>query len=173
MLMSPLTKMITMTISGLTLWSAMALVPVVAATPAAVVVDTQLQPYHKVSGISGNLSSVGSDTLANLMTYWTEAFKRQYPNVNIQIQTSGSSTAPTALVEATAQLEPMSREMKTKEIEAFEKEYGYKPTAIKVAVDALAVFVHEDNPLQGLNFEQLDAIYSRILRCGALVPITR
>ncbi|PSU56818.1 phosphate ABC transporter substrate-binding protein [Photobacterium phosphoreum] len=145
----------------------------VSATKAVAEVDTQLQPYSKVSGISGNLSSVGSDTLANLMTYWTEAFKRQYPNVNIQIQTSGSSTAPTALVEATAQLGPMSREMKTKEVEAFEKEYGYKPTAIKVAVDALAVFVHEDNPLKGINFEQLDAIYSRTLRCGAVVPITR
>ncbi|WP_039860692.1 PstS family phosphate ABC transporter substrate-binding protein [Photobacterium sp. SKA34] len=134
--------------------------------------ETSLLPYQKVSGISGNLSSVGSDTLANLMTYWAEEFKRRYPNVNIQIQTAGSSTAPTALIEATAQLGPMSRVMKNKEIEAFEQEYGYKPTAIKVAVDALAVFVHEDNPLKGINFEQLDAIYSRTLRCGALKPIT-
>ncbi len=130
-------------------------------------------PYKRVSGISGNLSSVGSDTLANLMTYWAEEFKRRYPNVNIQIQTAGSSTAPTALVEATAQIGPMSRMMKTKEVEAFEQEYGYKPTAIKVAVDALAVFVHEDNPLKGINFEQLDAIYSRTLRCGGLEPINR
>lgn len=135
--------------------------------------ETSLLPYQKVSGISGNLSSVGSDTLANLMTYWAEEFKRRYPNVNIQIQTAGSSTAPTALIEATAQLGPMSRVMKTKEIEAFEQEYGYKPTAIKVAVDALAVFVHEDNPLKGINFEQLDAIYSRTLRCGGLKPITQ
>ncbi|WP_305810683.1 PstS family phosphate ABC transporter substrate-binding protein [Photobacterium leiognathi] len=130
-------------------------------------------PYKRVSGISGNLSSVGSDTLANLMTYWAEEFKRRYPNVNIQIQTAGSSTAPTALVEATAQIGPMSRMMKTKEVEAFEQEYGYKPTAIKVAVDALAVFVHEDNPLKGINFEQLDAIYSRTLRCGGLEPINQ
>ncbi|MCG3863167.1 MULTISPECIES: phosphate ABC transporter substrate-binding protein PstS family protein [unclassified Photobacterium] len=135
--------------------------------------EKSLLPYQKVSGISGNLSSVGSDTLANLMTYWAEEFKRRYPNVNIQIQTAGSSTAPTALIEATAQLGPMSRAMKTKEIEAFEQEYGYKPTAIKVAVDALAVFVHEDNPLKGINFEQLDAIYSRTLRCGGLKPITQ
>ncbi len=135
--------------------------------------DVALMPYKRVSGISGNLSSVGSDTLANLMTYWAEEFKRRYPNVNIQIQTAGSSTAPTALVEATAQIGPMSRMMKTKEIEAFEQEYGYKPTAIKVAVDALAVFVHEDNPLKGINFEQLDAIYSRTLRCGGLEPINQ
>ncbi len=135
--------------------------------------DVALMPYKRVSGISGNLSSVGSDTLANLMTYWAEEFKRRYPNVNIQIQTAGSSTAPTALVEATAQIGPMSRMMKTKEVEAFEQEYGYKPTAIKVAVDALAVFVHEDNPLKGVNFEQLDAIYSRTLRCGGLEPINQ
>ncbi|WP_369686490.1 PstS family phosphate ABC transporter substrate-binding protein [Photobacterium leiognathi] len=135
--------------------------------------DVALMPYKRVSGISGNLSSVGSDTLANLMTYWAEEFKRRYQNVNIQIQTAGSSTAPTALVEATAQIGPMSRMMKTKEVEAFEQEYGYKPTAIKVAVDALAVFVHEDNPLKGINFEQLDAIYSRTLRCGGLEPINQ
>lgn len=132
-----------------------------------------LPHYHRVSGISGNLSSSGSDTLANLMTYWAEEFKRRYPNVHIQIQTAGSSTAPTALTEATAQLGPMSRQMKTKEIEAFEHEYGYPPTEIRVAIDALAVFVHEDNPLKGLNFKQLDAIYSRTYQCGAVEPITR
>ena len=72
----------------------------------------QLPRYQRVTGISGNLSSVGSDTLANLMTYWTEEYKRLYPNVNIQVQAAGSSTAPTALTEATAQLGPMSRMMK-------------------------------------------------------------
>lgn len=139
----------------------------------AVAADTELAQYHKISGISGNLSSVGSDTFANLMTYWSEEFNRLYPNVNVQVQAAGSSTAPTALTEATAQLGPMSRMMKAKEVEAFEHEYGYKPTAIRVAIDALAVFVHEDNPLQGISFAQLDAIYSRTLRCGGTESITR
>ena len=110
-------------------------------------VDSALPEYQKVSGISGNLSSVGSDTLANMMTLWAEEFKRVYPNVNIQIQAAGSSIAPPALTEGTAQIGPMSRKMKDGEIEAFEKRYGYKPTAIPVAVDALAVFVHKDNPV--------------------------
>ncbi|MGF1725119.1 PstS family phosphate ABC transporter substrate-binding protein [Photobacterium nomapromontoriensis] len=132
-----------------------------------------LPAYQKVSGISGNLSSVGSDTFANLMTYWSEEFKRYYPSVNIQVQAAGSSTAPTALVEATAQFGPMSRKMKAREIAAFEQKYGYKPTEIRVAIDALAVFVHQDNPLNGLDFSQLDAIYSQTLRCGAAHPITR
>lgn len=130
-------------------------------------VDSALPEYQKVSGISGNLSSVGSDTLANMMTLWAEEFKRVYPNVNIQIQAAGSSTAPPALTEGTAQIGPMSRKMKDGEIEAFEKRYGYKPTAIPVAVDALAVFVHKDNPIKGLSMQQLDEIFSSTLKCGS------
>lgn len=128
--------------------------------------DPGLRPYVKVSGVSGNLSSVGSDTLANLMTLWAEEFKRLYPNVNIQIQAAGSSTAPPALTEGTASLGPMSRMMKSEEIAAFEGRHGYKPTAIPVAVDALAVFVHKDNPIAGLSLPQVDAIFSATRTCG-------
>lgn len=129
-------------------------------------VDANLPTYTKVSGISGNLSSVGSDTLANMMTFWAEEFKRQYPNVNIQIQAAGSSTAPPALTEGTSQFGPMSRQMKSKEIEAFEKRHGYKPTEVRVAIDALAVFVNKDNPVEGLSIKQVDAIFSSTLKCG-------
>ncbi len=125
-----------------------------------------LPEYERVSGVSGNLSSIGSDTLANLMTLWTEAFKREYPNVNIQVQAAGSSTAPPALTEGTSNFGPMSRAMKDKEIEAFEARHGYKPTAIRVAIDALAVYVHKDNPLQSLTIPQVDAIFSVTRRCG-------
>lgn len=123
--------------------------------------------YERTSGVSGNLSSVGSDTLANLMTLWAEDFKRVYPNVNIQIQAAGSSTAPPALTERTSNIGPMSREMKDNEIEAFESRYGYKPTAIPVAIDALAVYVHKDNPIAGMTIPQVDAIFSSNQRCGA------
>jgi len=129
-------------------------------------VDAGLPEYTVGSGVSGNFSSVGSDTLANLMTLWAEEFKRFYPNVNIQIQAAGSSTAPPALTEGTANMGPMSREMKDNEIEAFENKYGYKPTAIPVAIDALAVFVHKDNPLEGLTIPQVDAVFSSTLKCG-------
>ncbi|WP_413114014.1 PstS family phosphate ABC transporter substrate-binding protein [Thaumasiovibrio sp. DFM-14] len=132
-----------------------------------------LPAYHKVAGISGSLSSMGSDTLSGLMTMWAEEFNRYYPNIMIEIQSAGSSTAPTALTEATTQFGPMSRPMHLREIDAFEREFGYKPTAIRVAIDALAVFVHQDNPLQGLNFQQLDAIFSRTLHCGASQQITQ
>jgi phosphate transport system substrate-binding protein len=130
-------------------------------------VDKDLHVYEKASGVSGNLSSVGSDTLANLMTLWAEDFKRAYPNVNVQIQAAGSSTAPPALTEGTSNLGPMSRKMKDKELESFESKYGYKPTAVPVAIDALAVFVHKDNPIEGLTIAQIDAIFSSTRKCGA------
>jgi len=133
---------------------------------AAQTVDAALPEYQKASGVSGNLSSVGSDTLANLMTLWAEEFNRLYPNVNIQIQAAGSSTAPPALTEGTSNLGPMSREMKDDEIEAFESKYGYKPTAIPVAIDALAVMVNKDNPVKGLTMEQVDGIFSSTRKCG-------
>lgn len=132
----------------------------------------EMPEYKKASGISGNLSSVGSDTLANLMTLWTEEFKRLYPNVNIQVQAAGSSTAPPALTEGTSNLGPMSRPMKDQEIEAFEKKFGYKPTAIRVAIDALAVYVHKDNPITGLTMEQVDAIFSSTRKCGGKDDVT-
>jgi len=140
---------------------------VLAGNLSAVEVDPGIAEYQKASGVAGNLSSVGSDTLANLMTLWTESFKRNYPNVNIQVQAAGSSTAPPALTEGTSNFGPMSRKMKDNEIEAFEKKYGYEPTAIPVAIDALAVFVHKDNPLAGLEMEQVDAIFSSTRTCGA------
>lgn len=130
-------------------------------------VDQSLPIYEKASGVSGNLSSVGSDTLANMMTLWAEEFKQMYPNVNIQIQAAGSSTAPPALTEGTSQFGPMSRKMKPNEEEAFEKHYGYKPTAVRVAIDALAVFVHKDNPIKGLTVEQVDGIFSSTHKCGS------
>jgi len=129
-------------------------------------VDPSIPEYQKTSGVSGNLSSVGSDTLANLMTLWAEEYKRTYPNVNIQIQAAGSSTAPPALTEATSNLGPMSRKMKDKERDAFEKKYGYKPTAIPVAIDALAVYVNKENPIEGLTIPQVDAIMSSTRKCG-------
>lgn len=129
--------------------------------------DPALPAYNKSSGVSGNLSSVGSDTLANLMTLWAEDFKRIYPNVNVQIQAAGSSTAPPALTESTSNFGPMSRKMKDKELEAFEKRHGYKPTAVPVAIDALAVFVNKDNPIKGLTMAEVDAIFSSTLKCGA------
>jgi phosphate transport system substrate-binding protein len=140
---------------------------------AQVAVDAKLPEYQRVSGISGNLSSVGSDTLNNLMTLWAEAFRNVYPNVNIQIQGAGTSTAPPALTEGTSNFGPMSRAMRAGEIQAFEQRHGYPPTIMRVAVDMLAVYVHRDNPIEGLTIEQVDSIFSSTRRCGGASDITR
>ena len=138
----------------------------VGAASAFAAVDPAIPGYEKTSGVSGNLSSVGSDSLANLMTLWAEEYKKAYPNVNIQIQAAGSSTAPPALAEGTANLGPMSRAMKDNELQAFEEKFGYKPTAVPVAIDALAVFVHKDNPIKQLTMQQVDGIFSATKLCG-------
>jgi phosphate transport system substrate-binding protein len=137
-----------------------------AAFASTVKLDPGLTPYRAVSGVSGNLSSVGSDTLNNLMTLWAEAFQKHYPNAKVQIEGKGSTTAPPALIAGTAQLGPMSRAMKGTEIDQFEKKYRYKPTQIRTSVDALAVFVNKDNPLKCLTVSQVDAIFSKSRRQG-------
>lgn len=125
-----------------------------------------LPEYQRIAGVDGRLSSIGSDTLANLMSLWAEHFRHLYPNVRIAIQSPGSSTAPPALTESAASLGPMSRAMKDREMQSFEKRFGYPPTAIPVAIDALAIYVHKDNPIQGLTLAQIDALFSSTLSCG-------
>jgi phosphate transport system substrate-binding protein len=132
----------------------------------AVEVDSKLTDYKAVSGVSGKMKSIGSDTLNNLMALWSEGYRSNYPGVQIEIEGKGSTTAPPALIEGTAQFGPMSREMKSEEEGAFEKKHGYKPARIRVAVDALAVFVHKDNPIKGLTLQQLDAIFSKTRKGG-------
>lgn len=132
----------------------------------AVKVNPALPEYKPVSGISGSISSVGSDTLNNVMTYWAEGFKAMYPNVKIGIEGKGSSTAPPSLIAGTSQFGPMSRQMKPTEIDDFEKKFGYKPTEIKVAIDALAVYVNKDNPITGLTLTQVDGLFSSTRKRG-------
>lgn len=134
--------------------------------------DPDLAHYKTVSGVSGNISSVGSDTLNNLMTHWAESFQKFYPNAKVQVEGKGSSTAPPALISGTAQLGPMSREMKGTELDAFEKKYGYKPTPIRTSVDALAVFVNKDNPIKCMSLGQVDAVFSKSRRRGDKDDVT-
>jgi phosphate transport system substrate-binding protein len=129
-------------------------------------VDPAIPAYTPAAGISGSLSSCGSDTMNNMMTLWGEKFKTCHPSVTIGVEGKGSGTAVPALIAGTAQLGPMSRAMKETEIDKFESKFGYKPTAIRTSVDALAVFVNKDNPVKSLSFAQLDALYSKSRRRG-------
>jgi phosphate transport system substrate-binding protein len=132
----------------------------------AVQVDSAIGAYQKASGVSGNINSVGSDTMNNMMALWAETFRKMYPNVKIQIEGKGSGTAPPALIAGTSQFGPMSRPMRTTEIDQFEAKYGYKPTQIRTSYDALAVYVNKDNPLEKLTLAQVDAVFSKTRRRG-------
>ncbi|MCC5809620.1 MAG: phosphate ABC transporter substrate-binding protein PstS family protein [Ectothiorhodospiraceae bacterium] len=136
-------------------------------------VDPNLPAYEAVSGVSGNLTSIGSDTLNNLMTLWAEDFNSFYPNINVQIQGAGTSTAPPALAEGTSNFGPMSRTMRDSEEASFEEAHGYPPTMVRVAIDLLAVYVNRDNPIEGLTIPQVDAIFSSTRRCGHGEDINR
>ena len=129
-------------------------------------VEAGVPAYQKASGVSGNINSVGSDTMNNMMALWAESFRKMYPNVKIQIEGKGSSTAPPALIAGTSQFGPMSRAMRATEIDQFEAKYGYKPTQLRTSFDALAVYVNKDNPLEKLTLAQVDAAFSKTRRRG-------
>jgi phosphate transport system substrate-binding protein len=127
---------------------------------AQVKVDDKLPSYRPVAGVSGSIKSVGSDTMNNLMTLWSEGFRKYYPSVRLEIEGKGSSTAMPALISGTSNFGPMSRQPKADEMDAFERKYGFKPTPLPTSIDMLAVFVNKDNPIQSLTFPQVDAIFS-------------
>jgi phosphate transport system substrate-binding protein len=134
-------------------------------------VVVKVEKYTPVSGVSGNLKSVGSDSMNNLMTLWAEGFNKFYPSVKVEIEGKGSSTAFPALVAGTAHFGPMSRAAKSDEINSFEAKFGYKPTEVKTSVDVLAVYVHKDNPLKSLSLQQVDAIFSKTRKGGSRADI--
>ncbi|MEZ5979158.1 MAG: PstS family phosphate ABC transporter substrate-binding protein [Planctomycetota bacterium] len=136
-------------------------------------VDPRYPNYVPTEGVTGNIKSVGSDTMNNLMALWAENYKGHYPNVQVEIEGKGSSTAPPALIEGTSTFGPMSRPMKDKEIDSFRKKFGYDPIGLPTSVDMLAVFVNKDNPIEGLSLSQVDAIFSKTRKRGAAEDVTR
>ncbi|HJS58867.1 MAG TPA: PstS family phosphate ABC transporter substrate-binding protein [Vicinamibacteria bacterium] len=152
------------------LGAALALAPLAVAQQ--VSVDPAIPSYQKTSGVSGNLNSIGSDTMNNLMTLWAEAFLKMYPNVKVQVEGKGSTTAPPGLIAGTSQFGPMSRAMKPTEVDQFESKYGYKPMQLRTSYDALAVYVNKDNPLEKLTLAQVDAVFSKTRRRGYKQNIT-
>jgi phosphate transport system substrate-binding protein len=135
-------------------------------------VDPNLPTYKLTSGVSGSIKSVGSDTMNNLMALWAGDFRKIYPNVQVEIEGKGSSTAPPALIAGTATFGPMSRAMKNQEIDEFEAKFGYKPTGMRTSIDMLAVYVHKDNPIKSLTLQQVDAIFSKTRKGGYPTSIT-
>ena len=160
-----------MLVQRLTSLAAALLLTGAGASAQAVQVDAKLPAYRPVQGVSGTIKSVGSDTMNNLMALWTEGFKVHYPNVQVAVEGKGSGTAPPALIEGTSSFGPMSREMKKEEIDRFAKAFGYAPIGLPTSIDMLAVYVHRDNPIQGLTLAQVDAIFSKTRKGGLEKPI--
>lgn len=129
--------------------------------------------YHSTPGVFGSIISIGSDTLASLVSLWAEQFQTLYPHIKFQIQASGSATASQALIQGTASIGPMSRALTPIEIQRFTRKYGYPPTSLIVAIDAMAIYVEKNNPLTHLNIQQIDAIFSMTRLCGGGAPIRR
>ncbi len=135
---------------------------------AAVTVDPKLPDYKPVAGgVSGSIKSVGSDTMNNMMALWGEGFQKFYPNVQIEIEGKGSSTAPPALINGTSTFGPMSRAMKQKEVDKFVSAFGYKPVQLPTSIDMLAVYVNKDNPIKNLTLKQVDGIFSKTRKSGS------
>jgi len=122
--------------------------------------DDELPVYQATSGVSGTITSVGSDTMNNLMTLWGEEYTKFYPSVKTSVEGKGSSTAPPALIEGQSNFGPMSRAMKSSEVDKFEAQFGHKPTALRTGIDALAVYVQKDCPLEEISIEQLTEVFS-------------
>jgi phosphate transport system substrate-binding protein len=137
------------------------------AFPQATTVDPAFPSYKPAQGVSGNIKCVGSDSMIQLVTLWTEDFKKFYPNVQTEVEGKGSSSAPPALIAGTATFGNMSREMKAQEVDEFEKRFGYEPSKVPTCIDMLAVYVHKDNPLASLTLQQVDAIFSATRKGGA------
>jgi phosphate transport system substrate-binding protein len=135
--------------------------------------EVTLSAYVPEHPVAGELKSVGSDSMEPLMALWGEDFKRVHPRVSTLFLCKGSATAPKALLEGSALMGQMSREMTDAELAAFQAKYGYAPTRIPVAVDALVVYVNANNPVRQLRMEEIDSIFSSTRKGGAKADIVR
>jgi len=134
------------------------------------ILSDALPSYELAAGLSGKITSIGESTTTNLVARVAAEFRRMYPDVTLQVTSSPISIGPAMLLEGCADLAPMSRPLTSEDVQNFTKKYGYSPTEIKVAADALAIYVNKNNPVQGLTLEQLDGIFSQTQRRG-LSPI--
>ena len=142
------------------------LLQMAAVASAQIAVDPKLPDYKAKSGVAGKIDTVGSDTMNNVAQLWTEEFKKFYPSVSAAIDAKGSSNAIPALVNGSATFGPMSRDAKKSEIQAFNAKFGYDPVLVPTSIDMVAVYVHRNNPIEGLSFAEVDAIFSSTRKGG-------
>jgi phosphate transport system substrate-binding protein len=147
-------------------------------------VDPTLASYVPERTLTGRLAVAGSETMQPLVARLAAEFRNRYPGIKVGIEGGGTNAAMTGFFQGLAQsrrgdgnvrghlgsnditLMASSREMTEAEVKSFIARYGYEPTAIPIAMDAVAVYVHKDNPVTGLTLEQVDALFSADRRRG-------
>lgn len=105
------------------------------------------------------IQNIGSDTLLTIAQAWAEAYKLVEPKISVEVNGGGSGTGIAALINGTANIANASRSMKPEEKENAEKNTGKTPKELIVGFDAIAVYVHKDNPLDEITLDQLADIY--------------
>jgi phosphate transport system substrate-binding protein len=133
-------------------------------------VDAKLPDYAPREKLSGMLSIHASDAGNQVETMWAEGFSRFHPDMRGEVG-RGTSSAPVRLIRGSVQFGAMGRAMKTSDVSAFQKEFGYEPTALPSCIDMVSVFVHKDNPIKGLTLQQVDAVFSKTRKGGHNSPI--
>jgi phosphate transport system substrate-binding protein len=147
--------------------------------------DPALTAYVPVNGLSGRVSIAGSDTLAPLMTKFVAHFTHQHPDTKFAVEKVATSEAIREFLlgisyqrrgdkvrgkgtegSSRADLLASSRPLSEKERKAFAFNHGHEPLEIPIAMDAVAVYVHKDNPIRGMTLEQVDAIFSTTEKRG-------
>ncbi len=121
--------------------------------------------------VEGRLAVAGSIALSNLMTYWTQAFSERNPLITVTIADPGGTAGIEALINGIADIALTSIPISGKQNKAFEARFGYAPHVIPLAMDAVAVYVNDANPLTSITLQELDAVFSITYRCGKLPPI--
>ena len=110
-------------------------------------------------GNSIEIQNAGSDTMVNLAQAWAEAYGAANSNVDIAVAGGGSGTGVAALINGTTDIANCSRGLKSTEITKAKNTHGSDPKQHVMGLDALAVYVHKDNPIEEITIEQLGRIY--------------
>jgi len=148
--------------------------------------DPALASYEQGGQVSGSVIVKGSNTMQPLVARLASEFHRRHPGAEINVEGGGSEMGLKEFLENTAQpkqvagngsrpvlLVASSRELTAAEVKQFTDKHGYEPTAVPVAVDAVAIYVHRDNPLSSLTLDQVDAVFSTTRKRGYPYEIKR
>ncbi len=133
--------------------------------------DPKIPAYIPQQPASGTLSISGSTIVKPLVQAWVNELMRRHPRLKITVSTDASEAGLAALLAHRTGMAAMSRRLTASEIAEFVREYGYEPTEVPVAGDAMAIFVNKDNPVTGLSLDELDAMFCRERRRGLAYAI--